>query len=149
MAHPRPLQALLLATPDETEAQFYEAMQTADVERMMALWADDDEVACVHPQGPRLLGAHAIRAGFDEMFGRGGVDLRAVQVRRSVIGHCAVHQVLEQVRVATPEGPQTGHLIATNVYVKTPQGWRMLLHHASPGGARESHELGDAPSTLH
>jgi ketosteroid isomerase-like protein len=149
MAQPKPLQALLLATPDDTEAQFYESQQQADIERMMAIWADDEEIACVHPQGPRLVGAHAIRAGFDEMYAHGGVDVRAVQVRRSVIGSCAVHQVLEQVRVATPEGPQTGYLIATNVYLKTPQGWRMFLHHASPGGQRELHEISESPSTLH
>lgn len=149
MAHPKPMQAALMATPDETEAQFYEALQQADIERMMAVWADEDDIACVHPQGARLVGAHAIRAGFDDLFSQGSVDCRPVQVRRSVIGACAVHQVLEQVRVVTPEGPQTGYLISTNVYLKTPQGWRMLVHHASPGGQRELHEITESPSTLH
>ena len=26
-----------------------------------------------------------------------------------------------------------GHVLASNVYVHTPLGWRMVLHHASPG----------------
>ena len=39
--------------------------------------------------------------------------------------------------------------IVTNVYVKTAQGWRMVLHHASPGMARELQEIAEAPSTLH
>lgn len=145
----RPLQAALLATPDETEAQFYEALQHADIEKMMALWADEEEIACVHPQGMRLIGPHAVRAGFDELFAQGSVDIRPIQVRRSVIGSCAVHQVLEEVRVVTPEGPRSSCLIATNVYQKTPQGWRLLIHHASPGGAREPHEITESPSTLH
>lgn len=149
MAQPKHFQALLLATPDDTEAQFYESLQQADVERMMSLWADDDEIACVHPQGPRLVGAHAIRAGFDDLLSRGGVDTRPVQVRRTVVGSCAVHHVLEQVRIASPEGPQTGYLITTHVFVKTPQGWRMFLHHASPSGQRELHEISEFPSTLH
>jgi ketosteroid isomerase-like protein len=150
MAQPKPpLRALLLATPDDTEAQFYESLQHADIDRMMAVWSDEEDVACIHPEGARLVGVHAIRAGFDEAFANGGIDVRPAQVRRSVIGSCAVHQVIEEVRVATPEGPRTGYLVATNVYVKTPQGWRMLLHHASPGGARELHEPADFPSTLH
>lgn len=148
-APPKPLQAALLATPDDTEAQFYEAVQQADVERLMALWADEDDIACIHPQGPRLVGAHAIRASFDELLNPGGVDTRPVQVRRVVAGGCAVHHVLEEVRVVTPEGPRTGYLITTNVYLKTPQGWRLLLHHSSPGGQRELHELNESASVLH
>jgi ketosteroid isomerase-like protein len=41
-------------------------------------------------------------------------------------------------------------VLATNVYVKTAQGWRMVAHHASPGS--EPAELvasGKTPSTLH
>jgi hypothetical protein len=57
--------------------------------------------------------------------------------------------VLERVQVLGEEGPQTAFAIVTNVYIKTPQGWRMVLHHASPGMAREMQEIAEAPSTLH
>ena len=53
-----------MATPDEIEAQFYEALQTADLERLMALWINDELVRCIHPGGPLLVGATAIRASF-------------------------------------------------------------------------------------
>ncbi|MFM2052735.1 MAG: hypothetical protein RL456_772 [Pseudomonadota bacterium] len=145
----KPLQAALMATPDETEAQFYEAIQHADVERMMALWADDDDIACIHPGGPRQVGMHAIRAAFEALFAQGGVDARATQVRRVVVGNCAIHHVLEEVRVATPEGPRSAWVLATNAYVKTPMGWRLMLHHASPGSPLGSHEVSDEPSMLH
>ena len=59
----RPPKVALMTTPDETEAQFYEALQRGDLDRVMAVWADDDDIACIHPSGPRLLGLHAIRAG--------------------------------------------------------------------------------------
>jgi ketosteroid isomerase-like protein len=49
----------------------------------------------------------------------------------------------------TEDGPRSAHVIATNVYVKTAQGWRMVCHHASPGTPREMPEISEAPTTLH
>ena len=45
----RPPKVALMTTPDETEAQFYEALQRGDLDRVMAVWADDDDIACIHP----------------------------------------------------------------------------------------------------
>jgi uncharacterized protein (TIGR02246 family) len=141
--------AALMASVDDVEAQFYEALQAGDLDRLMALWADDDDVACVHPGGPRTVGLSAIRASFEAIFANGAIAVRAQQVRRVESNGCAVHHVVERVDIATAEGAQTAWVLATNVYFKTAQGWRLVLHHASPGSARESQELVDAPSTLH
>jgi hypothetical protein len=41
-------------------------------------------------------------------------------------------------------------VLATNVYVKAPQGWRMVLHHASPGSSSDVQEISESPpSVLH
>ena len=149
MPRVKPLQAALMATPDETEAQFYEALQHADLDRVMSVWSDDEDIACIHPGGPRLGGAQAIRSAFESLFANGSVDARISQVRRSVAGGFAVHHVLEELRVATPEGPQRAYVLATNIFVKTPQGWRLLAHHASPGSPRQVQEFSDEPSMLH
>ncbi|MFM7003501.1 MAG: nuclear transport factor 2 family protein [Limnohabitans sp.] len=47
------------------------------------------------------------------------------------------------------DGPQTAYVVATNVYHKTPQGWRMVAHHASPGTPHAPSEMSSSPSTLH
>ncbi|MDO9197770.1 nuclear transport factor 2 family protein, partial [Rhodoferax sp.] len=39
---------------DDIEAAFYEALQSADIDKLMVCWADEDEIVCVHPGGPRL-----------------------------------------------------------------------------------------------
>ena len=138
-----------LGSPDEIEQQFYEALQRGDIERLMAVWSDDEDISCVHPGGPRVVGAGAIRAAFDAMFANGTIDARPEKVRRLQTHSCAVHSVLEQVRVMTEEGPQSAWVIATNVYVKGAQGWRLVAHHASPGSAREVQEIVEAASVLH
>ncbi|HWH72959.1 MAG TPA: nuclear transport factor 2 family protein [Methylibium sp.] len=137
------------SSPDDIEQQFYEALQQADVDKLMAVWADDEEIACVHPGGPRMVGAGAIRASFDAIFANGAIDVVPDKVRRLHTHSSAVHHVLERVQIASEGGTQTAFAIVTNVYVKTAQGWRMVLHHASPGMARELQEIAEAPSTLH
>ena len=147
---PPPLKAPLHSSPDDIEAQFYEALQQADIEKLMAVWSDDEEVACVHPGGPRMVGAGAIRASFEAIFASGAIDVQPDKVRRLHTHSSAVHHVVERVRVpSASEGTQIAYAIVTNVYLKTSQGWRMVAHHASPGTANEPPELGEAPSVLH
>jgi uncharacterized protein (TIGR02246 family) len=141
--------AHLMASPDDVEAQFYEALREADLDKLMALWADDDEVVCVHPGGPRLVGAGAIRIAFEAMFSNGAISAWPAHVRRVHTLNAAVHNLVERIELATPEGPRTGHVVATNVYLLTDQGWRMVAHHASPGTPTETPEISEAPSVLH
>ncbi len=137
------------SSPDEIEATFYEAMQHGDIDKLMACWADEDDIVCIHPGGARLLGAGAIRAAFDMMFTNGSIQVRAEKVRRVESLGASVHSVLERIEVLTDEGPRHAYVIATNVYQKTPQGWRMTAHHASPGTPREMLEVNDSPQVLH
>ena len=134
-------------TADDIEAAFYEALQKGDIELLMACWADEDDVVCVHPGGPRLVGVGAIRAGFEAMFAHGTIRARIDRVRKVESLASAVHNVLEHVEVLLPDGPREAFVIATNVYHKTAQGWRMVAHHASPGTSKEVQES-DVPQPM-
>ena len=147
MARTRP--APLLESPDEIEQQFYEALQRGDIDRLMAVWSDDEEISCVHPGGPRVVGAAAIRAAFEAIFANGAVNARPEKVRRLQTLTSAVHSVLEHVQIMTAEGPQSAWVVATNVYLKGAQGWRLVAHHASPGSPREVQEIVETASVLH
>ena len=141
--------AALLASPDDVEAQFYEALQQADLDKLMAVWSDDDEIACVHPGGPRLVGAAEIRASFEAIFANGAIPLQPQRVRRLLSLGCAVHHVVERVTLADAKGERSAWVLATNVYLQTAQGWRLVAHHASPAGDLAEPASGEAPSTLH
>lgn len=136
-------------TASDIEAAFYDALQSADIEKLMACWADEDEIVCVHPGGARLVGPGAIRAAFESLFNNGGVRAHAERVRSVESLASAVHSVVERIELMTPEGPQQAYVIATNVYHKTAQGWRLVAHHASPGTLNEVQEAHDAPQVLH
>jgi len=134
---------------DDTEAAFYEALYAADIERLMACWADDDEIYCIHPGGPRLVGAAAIRLAFEAMFAHGGIQAHPEKVHRVSGPGSSVHSVIERVEGMGDDGPRRAYVMATNVFVKTAQGWRMVAHHAGPGTAVAPPELAGGPSLLH
>ncbi len=123
----------ILSTAEAAEEAFYDAMRRADLEAMMALWADDDEVMCVHPGHQRLIGLEAIRSSWAAIFAGGGVDVRIGEVRALTGAMLAVHNLVEQVVVAGRTGQERVCCVTTNVYIKHASGWRILLHHSGPG----------------
>jgi ketosteroid isomerase-like protein len=150
MSHPKARAAALHASPEDAEAQFYEALRDGDLDRVMAVWADDEDIVCVHPGGARVVGPLAVRAAFEAIFASGQLAVHPEHVKVVQAMGSAVHSVLERIDVVTVEGPRTGWIVATNVYVKTSLGWRMVAHHASPGVPDELPEVGEtAPSVLH
>ena len=151
MKDPRAIKAAqaLMTTADETEASFYDAMRHGDVDKVMACWADDEEIACVSPGGPRTVGTVAVRAAFAATLATGPVHITIEHVRRMETAVCAVHHVTEKVQAMTSEGLQTAFVIATNVYLRTPQGWRMVAHHASAGMPHDLPDISEPRSTLH
>lgn len=139
-----------LSSAEAAEAAFYEALQAGDVDAVMRVWVEDDEPVCIHPGGPRLVGAASIRASFEQLLA-GGNGLAVVPdgVLRTVSMGCAVHNVVERVRLPAGVSPGFAVVLATNVYLRTVQGWRLALHHASPGTLDEAGELLAMSDRLH
>jgi len=141
--------ANLEGNADDVEAAFYDALQRGDIERLMACWADEDDIVCIHPGGPRVVGAAAIRATFEAMFSNGSIRAWPERARKTQAVASAVHNVLERVEVLAAGATRNAWVIATNVYHKTAQGWRMVAHHASPGTETDIQEVSGGPQVLH
>lgn len=122
----------LFPTPQDAEAAFYEAFAKCDLEGMMAVWADDDEIFCVHPQGARINGVAQVRESWRAIFTSGQTLHFRLGEQHYVNGMMlSVHSVYEQITVADETRPRHP-MIATNIYLRTERGWRMVAHHASP-----------------
>jgi ketosteroid isomerase-like protein len=142
--------ATLGGTPDDVETLFYEGLQTGDLEKVMSCWADEDDIVCIHPGGHRLLGAATIRAAFESLFTNGGViPVRPESIHRVDAVASAVHHVMERVDVSGAQGAAQAYVLATNVYLKTAQGWRLVVHHASPGTVAQAQEISHGSQVLH
>jgi ketosteroid isomerase-like protein len=131
----------IYTSPQDVTQAFYQAFEARDLDAMMATWADDEDIVCVHPGGARHVGYDAVRAAFEQIFAsETKLTFRLEQpVMIETVG-LAMQSVVERLR-AGEESPR-GAAIATNVLMRTPYGWRVVCHHASP-----SPPVSDAPLT--
>jgi ketosteroid isomerase-like protein len=135
-------------TPQDAEAGFYEALETADLEAMMEVWAEDEEIVCIHPGGARLAGYAQVRGSWSQIFGS-GQKLKMHLTNQVILSGMmlSIHSAHENILVqgeARPRAP----VAVTNVYLRTGNGWRMLLHHASPVPQAPQRQP-DFPKILH
>jgi ketosteroid isomerase-like protein len=118
--------------PEDCARAFYDAFSHAETEALMAVWAEDEEICCVHPAAAPLFGYAAVRSAWDAIF-RNSAKMR-IELREehwsTTIGmstQCAI----EWIYVGEEPQPR-GPVFVTNIYLRAPQGWRLLSHHASP-----------------
>jgi ketosteroid isomerase-like protein len=115
-------------TPDEAEAVFYEAFTRCDPAVMAGVWADKDMV-CVHPGSGAIVDYEAIIRSWANIFSSADrTEIQFTVISRSVSNDMAVHVVAEEILGA---GPVAAVVLATNVYRKSDDGWRMIVHHGS------------------
>ena len=141
----------LFPSAGDAETAFYEAFERGDIAAMMAVWAEADDVVCIHPNGPRLVGFEAVRESWVRIFAGGArLRVRTVEGRDFNSPTLAVSCVIELLAAPEENAPVT-QVFATNVYELTENGWRMVAHHAAPAPAAEApeEEEADAPHTLH
>jgi ketosteroid isomerase-like protein len=148
----------IFPTAQDAENAFYEALERRDLDAMMAVWAEDEEVLCVHPMGPRLTGQDQVRESWARIFAAEGPVRVHVSHQVAISGMMiAVHSVQENFALeGEPRGGQgrdapPAPIAATNVYLRTAAGWRMIVHHASPapGQAEPPPRAASGPKILH
>ncbi|MEU7003291.1 nuclear transport factor 2 family protein [Nonomuraea sp. NPDC046570] len=118
---------------------FYTAIEDADLDRMTEIWAEDsgdDLVSCVHPGWSLLAGrAEVLRSWALIMANTTYIQFVLTDVNTNVLGDVAVLTCVENILTAGDEGDSSfaaGKVVASNVYIKTAQGWRLWMHHGSP-----------------
>ena len=140
----------IFPTAQDAQNAFYEALERSDLEAMMAVWSEDEEIVCVHPAGQRLAGQAQVREAWRRMFA-GGPNMRVRITQQVVIAGVMLelHSVHENITVAGEQRPRPP-MVATNVYLRTAAGWRMIAHHASPApGEPAAEPPSSSPKILH
>ncbi|MAT65266.1 MAG: DUF4440 domain-containing protein [Gammaproteobacteria bacterium] len=125
------------STSSAAERAFYRAFADCDPQAMAAVWGQG-EVVCVHPGAVPVIGREAVLRSWSGILeGVAALNLRVVLRSRSESGDLAVHLVEEH--IAPAAGAPATLVLATNVYRRGEDGWRLQLHHASvPAGADRS-----------
>ena len=113
------------------EEAFYAAFSATDLEAMMHIWADQPDIVCIHPNGPRLRGRDQVRLSWSMIF-RDRVVRHFALTGLRIIGNGdqRIHLLEENISV-----PGTNYVsppvLATNIYRRDQNGWHLIIHHAS------------------
>lgn len=118
-------------SPAAAEAAFYEAFATLDLQKMTGVWAQREDIYCIHPGGHPLTGARDVLQSWAEIFGSAHppqITQRLIETHAA--SDVAIRLVEERIR---PGGDRTeaSIVMATNIYARGPSGWFLIAHHAS------------------
>ena len=138
----------IFPTAQDAENAFYDSLERCDLELMMAVWAEDEDIVCVHPAGARIAGQEQVRESWRRIFASGQRLRVKVAQQVTMSGMMVeVHSVHEVISVIGEEAARAP-MVATNVYVRTAAGWRMVAHHASPAPVEAVEEAPPKPPKL-
>lgn len=118
------------ATPQEAEDAFYDAIDERDAERLRGVWEDSADIACLLPMQPLRRGNQVHEAWTPLFGGDFHLDIQVRHLHWVEMADLAIHYVEEAVSV--PGRPPQPPVLATNIYRRGPDGWRLLLHQNSP-----------------
>jgi hypothetical protein len=90
-----------------------------------------------------------VRASWNAILANGPLHVRGTSRKTLDTPTVAVHNVIEEVLVGEGRSQQVVSVIATNAYVKTAAGWKMVLHHASQAGGGEVVSTSEPHAILH
>lgn len=127
------------AAIEAANARFYRAFETLDIQAMDRVWAHGAHVKCVHPGWPLLAGWTAVRASWETIFANTAEMSFTLSNVEVVAGAglawvTCTENILSEVRGRVT----VTSVLATNVFERDAQDWRLVHHHAS-------HVLGQAP----
>ena len=112
------------------------------------------EISCVHPGWPVLTGrGEVLRSYALIMANTEYIQFFLTDLQVSVISDTALVTCTENILSGGPApedsdelGPLVGQLVvATNVFRRTSEGWKLWSHHASPVLAESGEEEADKP----
>lgn len=136
-------------TPEAAEAAFYGAFEARALDTMMAVWANDDGIACIHPLAAPLNGRAAVAAGWRSMFEAAGQFRVQVETVHEIREATQVIRIVREYLVIGQETEPRPPILATNVFHKEGDGWHMVLHHASPLQVGGTPPARTPPAVLH
>lgn len=120
--------------------EFYRAFNARDTKAMDMLWAKKAPVICVHPGWTALAGRDVVlRSWRDILTNPASPHVMVHDDRAFLYGDLAIVQCEEEL--------DSGHLAATNMFVREAGAWRMIHHQASQIVVRNTPERRHRPSS--
>jgi ketosteroid isomerase-like protein len=117
--------------------RFYKALEELDLEEMQRLWLHEPWVRCIHPGWDVLVGWEQVRESLEQIFASTGwMRVTPTECNIHVFGDVGMVACAENITASRDSDVGVAVAQATNLFRRTPEGWRMFHHHASPAPVR-------------
>ena len=112
--------------------RFYQAFGSLDIAKMQQVWETSPRAMCLHPGWRLLTGWEEIRASWEGIFYNTSLmHFNITEIQVVVQGDSAWVFCMENISSVTDGRAINFGVKATNVFVRSDDGWRMVHHHAS------------------
>ena len=147
------------AAVEQANQGFYDAVEGSDLDALEELVLTGplaETVSVVHPGWPVLRGRREVMRSYALIMANTEyIQFFLTDVHVSVTGDTALVTCTENILSGGPApddsdelGPLVGQLVvATNVFRRTPEGWKLWSHHASPVLAENDEDEGEDTPT--
>ena len=121
---------------------FYRAFADRDIDAMEQIWSRQEPVACIHPGWSPVIGREPVLASWRAILGNpASPAILCLRPRAFMRGDSAFVICYEKVNGAL--------LIATNLFVREDQHWKMTHHQAGPVPAPSEVEEEKTDTVVH
>lgn len=108
---------------------FYLAFSGNDLDAMKSIWSETGSPSCIHPGWGVITGYDEVIASWSAILGNTQpADISCLDAHGIIRGDVGT--------VTCFESLNGGYLIATNIFVREGERWRMVHHQAGPTSAR-------------
>jgi hypothetical protein len=120
-------------TPQQAEDAFYDALEEGDPDKLLSVWAESDDVRCLLPMQPIVLGHKGVTDLFTKVLSGGrGVSLAIKHLGWIETDDIAIHHVEETIQTQASGAPPQAPLYGINIYRRLAGSWRLIVHMNSP-----------------
>jgi ketosteroid isomerase-like protein len=117
--------------------RFYRALEELDLEAMKRIWLHEPWVRCIHPGWDVLVGWGQVRESLEQIFASTGwMRVTPTECDVHIFGDVGMVACAENITASRDSDVGVAVAQATNLFRRTPEGWRMFHHHASPAPVR-------------
>ena len=123
--------------------KFYRAFNARDLDAMKEIWSSHQNVTCVHPGWNPLNGFEPIMDSWQGIFkNSGNMDIQISDINMLTSNDLAWVSCVEKLYTIASHGVLASKVFSTNLFKLNQDGWKMIMHHASPMPAMpESEEV--------
>jgi ketosteroid isomerase-like protein len=116
----------------QANQEFYRAFETLKIEEMEKIWAKNIDIQCGHPGWRVLRGWGPVMQSWKRIFeNTPSMRFTLTDVKVEVRGEIAWVTLYENLNSSLQGQNYSAAILTTNIFQKTPEGWRMILHHGS------------------